>query len=101
MVTIRIGTDSRSLEDADESWLAQQVDRRHAEGQPVCIDVAIRTPTMDIRLATPACGTGGGGRPPRPEEAEVLELWTKAKLTSDDFSGGNLVEFVKRLRRYL
>jgi hypothetical protein len=37
MVTIRIGDDSRRLEDADESWITQQIVNRQREGLPVCV----------------------------------------------------------------
>jgi hypothetical protein len=52
-------------------------------------------------LATPACGTGGGGRQPRPDEAEIINLWAKRGLGSEDFSAGNPVAFIKQLRRLL
>jgi hypothetical protein len=101
MVTIQIGNDSRSLEDADESWMIQQVNNRQREELPFCIRVSIQTSTLQISLTTPGCGPGTGGRKPRPDEAEVIQLWERQKLTSDDFSGGNLVAFVKQLRRHL
>jgi hypothetical protein len=102
MVTIRIGNDSRPLEDADAQWITQQVNNRLREGLPVCVEVTIRTNGLNVRLATPACGSGGGGgRPPRPDEAEIIQLWSKLKLGSDDFSPGNLVAFTKQLSRLL
>ncbi len=102
MVTIRIGNDTRQLEDADEVWLTQQVNTRHREGLPVCVQVTIRTSTLQVSLTTPACGSSaGGGRPPRPDEAEIIELWNKHKLTSTEFTGGDLVAFTKQLRRHL
>ncbi len=102
MVTIRIGSDSRSLEDADESWINQQIGNRQQEGLPICVEVTIKTETLDVILATPACGSGrGGGRAPRPDEAKIIEAWTRLHLGSDDFSGGNVVAFTKQLRRLL
>jgi len=102
MVTIRIGNDSRRLEDADAAWITQQINNREREGLSVCVEVTIRTNTLNIRLASPACGSGGGGgRPPRPDEAEIIQLWNKLKLGSDEFSPGNLVAFAKQLSRLL
>lgn len=60
MITIRIGNDSRRLEDVEESWIAQHVNNRQREGLQVCVEVTIKTP---------ACGPGGaGGRAPKPDE---------------------------------
>lgn len=101
MITIQIGNDTRSLEDAEPSWIVQQVNNRQREGQPVCVRVTVQTSTLQISLTTPGCGPGTVGRKPRPDEAEIIQLWEKHKLTSDDFSGGNLVAFVKQLRQNL
>jgi hypothetical protein len=46
MITIQIGNDSRSLEDADEPWMVQQVNNRQREGLPICIRVSIQTSTL-------------------------------------------------------
>lgn len=99
MITIHIGNDSRSIEDASESWIIQQINSRQREGQAICVRVAIRTSTLQIDLTTPGCGPGTGSRRPRPDEAEIIHLWEKHKLTSDDFSGGNLLAFIKQLGR--
>ena len=102
MVTIRIGNDTRRLEETDESWIIQQVNNRQREGLPICVEVTIQTGGLNVRLATPACGSGGpGSRAPRPDEAQIIELWNRLRLGSDDFSGGNLVAFIKQLPRLL
>jgi hypothetical protein len=102
MVTIRIGSDTRRLEDVDDSWITRQVNNRRSEGLPVCVEVTIRTGSLDMKLATPACGLGvSGGRAARPDEAEVFQFWNKLHLLSADFSGGNVVAFIKQLRRVL
>jgi hypothetical protein len=37
MTTVRIGDETRSLADANESWINQQINRRRADGQNVCV----------------------------------------------------------------
>ena len=102
MVTIKIGNDSRSLDQADEAWITQQVNRRQKDGLPVCVQITIKEPGFDLILTTPDCGGGGGGgRAPRPEERAIFDLWGKRGLNSDDFSGGNLLAFIKQLRNLL
>jgi hypothetical protein len=101
-VTVRIGEETRSLAEATESWINQQINRRRSDGQSVCVEVSISTSGLNLRLATPGCGSGGGGgRPPSANERAVLELWGKRGLDSSGFAGGNLVAFLKQLQRLL
>jgi Zn-dependent alcohol dehydrogenase len=101
MLTIRVGNDTRRLEDVDESWITQQINNRRRAGISVCIEVRIKTDVLDLILTTPACGSGAGGRAPRPDETRIIDLWMKHGLTSDDFTAGNAVGFVKQLRGLL
>lgn len=101
MITIHIGNDSRNIEDAEDSWVVQQINNRQRQGLAVCVRVSIRTSTLQIDLTTPGCGPGTGSRKPRPDESEIIQLWERHKLTSDDFSGGNLLAFIKQLRRHV
>ena len=45
------------------------------------------------------------GRPKRSpftkQENDILELWNKYRLNTNDFPGGNLIAFLKQVRRYL
>jgi hypothetical protein len=52
---------------------------------------------LDLAFATAACGGGGGGRAPNPRERELFELWAKHQLNQPDFSGGQLVAFLKQV----
>ena len=102
MVSVRIGAETRKLADADESWVNQQLARRRRDGQDVCVEVSVQTSGLNLRLATPGCGnSGGGGRLANNNEREVIELWTKRGLSASEFTGGNLVAFLKQLDRML
>ena len=102
MVSVRIGDETRNLLDATESWINQQIGRRRADGQSICVEVAINTSGLNLRLATPGCGSaGGGGRPPNANEASVLHLWNKRGLNDSGFTGGALVAFLKQVQRQL
>lgn len=53
-------------------------------------------------LSTPTRGaSGSGGRPPRPREKKVFDLWNQRGLDDAKFTGGNLVAFLKELKRIL
>lgn len=103
MSTIRIGSDERSLVDADPQWITQEVQARRADGQSVCVIVTIITDDLNLRLATPSCGGsgGGGGRAPTQREKAIFDLWGQRGLNQADFSPGDVVAFVKQLIRYL
>lgn len=101
MITIRIGQETRSDADASESWINEQINRRRADGQNVCVEVSINTGGLNLRLTTAACGGGGGGRPPNGNERAVIDLWNRRGLNTNDFTGGSLVAFLKQLRSLL
>ena len=105
MIRITIGSNERqfsSIRDIDESWIAQQVNRRQSDGQTVCVQVFIKQNSVDILLSTPACSKGGGtGRPPKPQEQTIFNLWDERGLNQTNFTGGNVIAFFKQLRKLL
>jgi len=99
MIKIRIEDTERDLDSVDESWINQQINRRQADGLSVCVRITIMEGDLDMILSTPTCRSrGGGNRPPRPHEKTVLDLWNQRGLNEADFSGGNLIAFLKQLR---
>lgn len=100
MTKIKIGSDERRFEDADEGWINQQITRRRRDGENVCVRVTIHTDVLNMLLCTPTCGGGFGGcRPPNRHEKEVFDLWNQSGLNCDSFTGGGVVSFLKRVRR--
>lgn len=98
MITIRIAEEERQLDAADKQWINQQINRRRADGKTVCVRVTIRRGGLDMVLATPTCTSSGGGRRgPNTQESEVFNLWGQRGLNEADFTGGNLVAFLKQL----
>lgn len=102
MIRIRIGDAERELANAAENWINQQINRRREDGQTVCVKVSIHEGDLNLVLSTPACAaSGGGSRPPCPREKEVFDLWNHRGLNDADFTGGNLVAFLKQLKHLL
>ena len=100
MITIKIGSSEQSYENADESWINQQINGRRRDGQSVCVRVVINNGSINMVLSTPNCATGGGGgRSPNLQEQRIFDLWDKHGLNKTDFHGGNLIAFLKQLRR--
>jgi hypothetical protein len=99
MSYIKIGGEQRPLRDASEQWISEQLRRRRAEGASICVQVVLKTNSIDMVLATPDCQGGGGGvRPPTQQEKELFELWAKRGLNDATFSAGNVIAFLKQVR---
>lgn len=98
---IRIGGQERDLGDADPSWIAQQIDGRRRDGERVCVEVTLNGEDCNLRLHTPGCSSGVGGRRANCEEQEIIDLWNRNRLGSDDYAPGNVIAFVQQLRRHL
>jgi hypothetical protein len=98
VITIQIGAEVRRYEDVSEQWIAQQINRRREDGIPACVIVSIKEPFRNMTLQTPGCASGSGGRAPNEQERRIFDLWDKLGLNRVDFSGGNVIAFVKQLR---
>ena len=99
MVSVLIAGESRQLEDATESWITQQINRRRRDGLMVCVQVTIQLSGLMMCLSTPGCDrAGAGSRPPSNSEREVLALWNQLGLNRPDFAPGNVIAFLKQFR---
>lgn len=102
MIRLQIGSDERTDDSISEDWVNQQVRRRRSEGAPVCARVSIAAGDMTFSLSTAGCRSGGGSLSSfSPKEREIIALWSKCGLDDPEFHGGQLIAFLKQLRRYL
>lgn len=100
MITVTIGEEERTLQEATEQWINHQIQRRRADGMAICVRVSIRQGGLDMILATPSCiSRGGSGRAPNANEKEIFGLWNQRGLNDPNFSGGNLIAFLAQLKR--
>lgn len=98
MIRVRIGESERNSSDADPNWVNQQINGLKRDGRPVCVRVTIKLDSVDMVLSTPDCGSGGGGgRPPNLKEKQIIDRWNQLHLNTHDFTGGNLVAFLKQI----
>jgi hypothetical protein len=98
MSSIKIGREERLLRNAEPHWITHQINDRLRDGLVVCVVIIINEPDVDLCLATPACGRGGGGRtrPLTAREIEIVALWTRHGLNEAEFAAGSVVAFVKQ-----
>lgn len=105
LLKIEIGGSKREFEttyDIDESWINQQIIRRKEDRIKICIRVYIKNESLDMVLKTPACGVNrGSSREPNPQEKDIFDLWKKRGLKEVNFTGGNLIAFLKQLRKII
>lgn len=103
MITVKIGQSSRewaSLDDVQESWIAQQVIERRRSGQPVCVYVGLSFPGIDLGLIAGECPPS----PPGPtkslneDERKILELWIQRTRRNGRVDPGEINSFFKQLR---
>lgn len=97
MIRVIIGNSERELSSVDESWINQQINRRRSDGENVCVRVNINKDRLNMALSTPSCPCGSGGRPPNRDEEKLFSVWRKMGLDKDNFSGGNLIAFLRQL----
>jgi hypothetical protein len=97
MSTLSIGEAERPLAVADAGWIARAFDAHAHAGELPCVRVKIRAGNVDMILQTPNCaaGTGGGGRPPSRDEAEISRLWNLQGLSSTRFTAAQVAAFVE------
>jgi hypothetical protein len=91
-----------SINDIDEPWINQQINRRQNDNLLVCVRIYIKQDSVDIGLSTPTCqGRGGSKTQFSSKDTAVYELWQKLGLNKDGFSSGNVIAFLKQLRKIL
>lgn len=103
MNKIIIGSSEKELSEASESWITQQVRERQHASQTFCVQVILKTECGQMILSTPGCSndSGGGGRAPKPKEQEIFALWNERHLNQPGWAVGNLIAFLKQLKRLL
>ena len=101
MFTVTINGETRDATDVPESWINQQINQRRRDGISPCVRVRIKTSDVDVGLTTPQCRGAAGGRRLTSREAQIIDLWRKRGLTNDEFTGGNVVAFLRQVQTLL
>ena len=100
MTSISIGGNTRTTDEATQSWVAQQMRDRRADGRPICVRVNVDELEARLALASGACARGGGGgRPPNALESAILDLWRRRGLADDEVNPGEVIAFLAQLGR--
>ena len=104
-ITIEIGSTSRewhSLDEVDESWIAQQITERERAGQPFCVKIGISDSTVNVGMQVGQCQGGfPSGSRPNEDEERIIQLWRDRVKSNGHIDPGQIIAFFKQLRRYL
>ena len=96
--TIHIGDSHRSIDDATQQWVTEQINRRRQAGEAICIRVSIQKNSVDVALASADCPGGGGGRRQlTTDETAIIDEWNRRGLNGSDISPGRLVAFLNHV----
>jgi hypothetical protein len=99
MVRVSVNGTERDLRDVTASWLREHIEAARNKGLSFCVRVTINSGDVDMILSTPSCPSGAGiRRSARPREREILDLWDKRGLNSDDFNIGQLNAFLNQIK---
>jgi hypothetical protein len=101
LIEIQIAGSKKSIDEDYESWVNQQINNRRKDGQIICVRVFIKEEQINLILSSRECPSIGGSRPLHAKEKAIVDLWNKYRLNTSDFHGGNLIAFLKQVRRYL
>lgn len=99
VIRVQIGSDERVDDSISEDWINQQIGRRRRDAAPVCVRVMLRADKLDFSLSTAECGGGAPISSFSPREREIIALWSKCGLDEPQFHGGQLIAFLKQVRR--
>jgi hypothetical protein len=101
VISIAIGGESRTLENATEQWIAQRVNQQFKDGGGVCVKVTVRTENIWVTLTTPDCPAFSGSRDASPQESRILALWDKHGLRKPQYTAGHVIAFLKQIESYV
>lgn len=105
MIFIKIGSEERNLDNADQQWITQTISRLRRAGGRVCVAIRFELPGIKIRVATHDCPKGPGGRPLdtfKRDEQRLFKLWDEMGLNDDpDVAPGTIIAFLNRAVRML
>jgi hypothetical protein len=95
MTEVSIAGERRDARDASSAWLRSAIGRVRQLESRVCVKVRIKHGTIDMILGTEDCPSSDEeGRPFRPEERKIFELWERKNLTTNHFTVKELAEFL-------
>lgn len=100
MVRIKIGDYEKKLDNIDECWINQTINGYRKEKIPLSVHVIFEEGSLNMVLSAPP-PKSSFIRKPRGAEIQICNLWNEVGLNNPEFTGGNLIAFIKQLKKIL
>lgn len=101
MIWVSVEGERIKIGEFSPRWLMERLERGRDRRRPVCVRVEIDEGPVQLGLPTPGCNSGGGGGTPNREELRIIEEWRRRGLAQSGWEPGQLIAFLKDLRRLL
>lgn len=104
MIYVKIATEERKLEEADQQWITQSIIRHRRAHGTVCVQVRFDLPGITVRLTTHDCPRGPGSPIDHfsRDERRLIEFWRELDLFEDPtFPPGKIIAFLNRATRII
>jgi len=98
-VSITVGDETRSYASATKDWINKAFSLAKRQGFLPSVTIQINQPGLVLGLATPSAARGGGGGVLTPLQNRIVEAWMRHHMSSDSYTGGNLIAFLNDLER--
>ena len=98
--TVSINGEERRYDRLIEQWISQRLKELRSQSVPICVKVSVTGDGVNLGLSSGGCsgGTGGGGRAPNLQEADILSKWEQRGLREVELNPGKLIAFLHQLK---
>ena len=100
-VSITIGDETRSYASATKDWINKTFAFAKRQGLLPSVTIQLSQPGLVLGLATPGAGRRGDGGALTPAQNRIVEVWIRHHMTSNHYTGGNLIAFLSELERLI
>lgn len=102
MISVRINGEERQYSQGIEPWINEQINRRRQSNGMILVEVSINMAPLNMLLRTHRAITNNASqsfRSPTSAEQRIFGLWGSMGLNDPDFTGGQIIAFLRQLRR--
>ena len=100
MISIKIGSEERQLEEMTLQWLHESIDSRRKMGADASVLITIDSDDVDLVLRAPARPGRGSAREFSKAEDFIIDRWNHLELSNQGYSVESLYNFLRLMRGF-